>query len=393
MLLALPLFAAPAHADVTISSALKAVDKAWNSDQLNRIRKQDPASTDACTDIKGQKTFADAVEFGIDQGLKSRIYDMNSVVRRAFSLKDIEEQVPVGLISHPYCQITKESALHILGETRMPDDATLAKLNKYVSRLNRTRAEMAKGVEGSRAKMKAYMGLLMGCLSYEESLAAPGDDGSIKERYDEAFREVSTKMPNLTKRYTNKDGVLQRPSGVCVYTDHDGGYVLELRALKAAGKWDAEAKKALDKKYPSWITIGLFQMSAILYGNIDPCVDAWNAERPACPIAKRSEEGLALGLVSSGQTFNSFCGVQKVVHAFHSQVHSNAPTGTDIANINQDGTLKDSKDRCVNLLSRGGKDRIYSHFGPLGNSVKTNLPSVVSCIDKGLTTIEAPAQK
>lgn len=391
--LALILASAPAGAQtagsaLTPAQAFHAVDQHWKQDQLHRLRKVDLQSVDACTGIKDQKTFAQAIEFGITEGLKSRINEMNSVVVRTFSLKSGADIIPVGLISHPLCAINQKSAAHILPEGFVPEEKVLTQLNRLVSRINKSRAEVAQKVTGSTNRLKAYYGVLMGCLAYEESLANPGDPGSsLKARYDQAFAELAAGSKALQSRYT-VDGAIQRPPGVSVYVDRPGGYTLAVRELRAKGELTDAKIAELQAQYPGWTTIGLYQMSAILYGNIDPCFDVWNKERPQCSLNKRSVESMALGLVSSGQSFNAFCGVQKIVHAFHSQVHSTVPTGTDLTNIRADGSLKPSAQRCVNLISKGGRNKIYSHFGPLGNSVKTNLPNLARCIDHSLNILE-----
>jgi hypothetical protein len=201
-------------------------------------------------------------------------------------------------------------------------------------------------------------------------------------------------VPGIQAKFKNEQGVVDRPQGIMVYTDRPGNYVIELRELRAEaerlkkeGKFNEEEYqkkiKELKEKYKPWTVLGLFQFLPDGFGNIRTCIEDWNlklATKDQCKIKTGSKEQVSLALLSPAQTFNSYCGVGKIAHANYSQINTSSPNGTDFHNILAGGTLKAPKDRCISLLSRAGTGRVYSHYGPLRNSVKDNLGKVMKCV-------------
>lgn len=270
----------------------------------------------------------------------------------------------------------------------------------------------------------------------EADVAAYTDNKELKSssymENEENFAKAIAKYPELRNRYT-VNGELVRPEGVQFGTDRPGEYDATLapkrpRALDIQKKTGLQNsvlkqlerlfyakfgrtltdhkkiddllvklspgekreledyykfKNELIKKYPPWPVTGLFQFDPKSYGNISMCVRQWNSvvQDSTCKIdPPNSESAIFAALSSPGQTFNAWCGVQKIVQSFNSQVNTFNSTGTDLSNI-VNGTLKEPKDRCVSLVARAGTGKIFTHFGPFANSTGKNLADLMSCIE------------
>jgi hypothetical protein len=180
-------------------------------------------------------------------------------------------------------------------------------------------------------------------------------------------------------------GVTSVPAGS---TKGIGGELLEhFKAARETGaSISAEthrlAKEFVKAAYPTWAVVGMYQFDPNAAGNVSPCILQWNkihAANPSCFIDPASTAASLTALASGGQTFNAFCGVQKIVQSFNSQVNTSNLGGVAPANVKPDGTLRAPKDRCVSIVSQAGIGRVYSHFGPLRNSTHNNLAEVLSC--------------
>jgi hypothetical protein len=230
----------------------------------------------------------------------------------------------------------------------------------------------------------------MGCLGYEESFQSTGEPKSdSEESNNKNFLLAMSTIKDPSERLAS------RPAGVQFGEDHDGGYYNESarKAKEFREKLNLDPtidtldkrkelinpylKKIaaeLDEKYPAWPVIGTFQFDP--NGNLGPCIEQWNEmfnNNPSCRIDIRSKASVIKALASSGQSFNTWCGMQKIVQSFNSQVNTVNDTGVDRSNV-VDGRLKRSEDRCVSLAARGGTGNIYAHFGPLRNSVLARQP-------------------
>ncbi len=83
-------------------------------------------------------------------------------------------------------------------------------------------------------------------------------------------------------------------------------------------------------------------------------------------------------LGSSQHSFNSFCGVHKVVETFAIQAYTKNSSSTHPTNVSGSG-LKSPANRCVTPYFYAGW--AYNHFGPLQNSTGSNLNELHSCIE------------
>ena len=114
--------------------------------------------------------------------------------------------------------------------------------------------------------------------------------------------------------------------------------------------------------------LGLFQFDAV-GGNTAPCNDVWNAQAPeGCRVDSRNRPGFvkssdALG--SSGQSYNAFCGVQKVLQTFYIQRFS-----------------KKVQASCVSLAAP--KKSIYNPFAPVKSVDRDEFKVMASCVAKTL---------
>ena len=347
-----------------------------------------------------QRSFGDAIANAIHDHLTARVVHLPDNVRKAYGL-DETHPTPVSLMSHALCPVTDATLEHLLGKDFVPSKEVTRILQRFTTLVNEARQKK----EADR--VRTLYTALFGCIAYEEALAVPGDFGAGKKKMDDAFGEYVSSHESVRKHFEAKnpntgETELRRPPGIIAYIDRQGGYAIEVRKLraelekaKAAGTYDEKMEMSyqlaiteLRRKYKSWPVLGMFQFLPDGHGNIRACIESWNQLYPRCSIRKSSKDDVALALVSHGQTFNAFCGAQKLVHSFHSQIHTIHATGTDLANALPDGTLKPGAKRCLSLVSRSGNARIYSHFGPLRNSVKDNLGHVLKCTQRALELVE-----
>lgn len=82
-------------------------------------------------------------------------------------------------------------------------------------------------------------------------------------------------------------------------------------------------------------------------------------------------------LGSAKQTFNAFCGVNKILQTFSVQVNTTKTWATHPNNFHN-GKLINGKDRCITPFIYSG--RAYNHFGPLQNSTGSNLETLFNCV-------------
>lgn len=390
----------------SLAGILEGVDQAYGElqqrigdrypNQMTLPRTQQD-KVDACR--TNQKSFGDAIANAVQDHFTARTVLLPENVRKAYGLEGTDP-MPVGLLTHAFCPVTEVSLEHLLGKEFVPPKEAIRILQRLTVLLNEARQK--KDADRARSLYTA----LFGCIAYEEALAVPGDFGAGKKKMDDAFSEYLSGHESLRKYFETKnpetgEATLLRPPGIIAYIDRQGGYAIEVRKLraelekaKADGSYDQKteleyqlALTELRRKYKSWPVLGMFQFLPDGHGNIRACIESWNELYPRCAIRIASRDDVALSLVSHGQTFNAFCGVQKLVHSFHSQIHSGFSTGTDLANALPDGTLKPAAQRCLSIVSRSGNGRVYSHFGPLRNSVKDNLGHVLKCAKRALELV------
>jgi hypothetical protein len=186
------------------------------------------------------------------------------------------------------------------------------------------------------------------------------------------------------------------------------------------------------KPFKKWASIGFYQFNPESQ-NVLPCVNQWNKlfeGKPRCQIDSTvhavwpgepkdsndptykaavekyaNEKRLANGrimhaLSTPGQGFNIWCGVQKVVQSFNTQVNTQQDehprkTGVDLDNILDrkniaDSKIKKSGERCVSLAAQGGDGRVYAHFGVFRNSVLSQEAEPEKTLASGLVLPAKP---
>lgn len=372
-------------AERTAWGSFKLVDYQWGRSQLSDFRPQ--VRLDTCLQPhRRESSFGMSIEAAVRASLDARIIKTNSAIQRGYGLPDESRSEYVGLLSHPLCEQDRQQVSHMLGDEYVPDQETLNYLSEFISASNRDRREALQGRSDSMGRFLKRWTVFMGCLAYAESLDIINPE--VEFDADANFQEALARQPKVERFFADPiTGQTQRPSGVWFGADRDGDYYIQIRAHAAAGTLTEEIRAGLSKKYSTWPVVGLFQFKASAGGNTAPCVRQWNEYfrgKKVCQLNEGSSDQLLMGFGSHGQSMNAFCGVQKIVQSFNSQIHTIHSTGTDLANILPGQRLKKPRDRCVSLVSRAGRNRVYSHFGPLRNSVKDNLKKVMKCTQEAL---------
>ena len=361
------------------------VDAYWQRSQLTEFRSQ--AKIDVCLqkDRRGN-SFGKTIEAAVRVSLDSKKIYSNSAIQRAFGLPTRENSHPVSLMSHPVCEQGRNQVVHMLGESYVPDAETMNYILDFAKESNRDRKSALRGSEKAKERFVERWTVLMGCIAYAESLDI--SDPSQEFKADDSFAVAMDHQPNVHPFFMDRvSREVSRPRGVWFGADRNGSYYLERAKAKNEGRLSESVQNALDKRYPTWPVVGLFQFNASRKGNIDPCVRQWNDlvnQKRACRINSSSDDQLLMSFASHGQSVNSYCGVQKIVQSFNSQVNTINTTGTDLSNLSSRSRLLNPRSRCVSLVSRAGRGRVYSHFGPLRNSVKYNLKKVMKCTQQAL---------
>lgn len=380
-----------------------------DADQMAQARNQNWGQVDKCKLKADQKSFGDALEGAIGAHLEPKVFTFSKPVLDAYQLPaDTSKATPVSIVSHPYCEVSKATLAHMLGDQYVPSDDIISILQHFTKTANEARQKYwdeinlaAKENRKPRPEMlqdavDVHFAVL-GCVSYEEALSGPGDQGSEKTDLDQQFGDFLGGFPDAQKYFKDSKGNYVRPKGLNIYTDRPGEYVIELRKLRAEAEqqkkngtfnqaeYDKKIK-ALKAKYTPWFVLGNFQFTPDAFGNIRSCVEEWNkrVKDDSCKIDMANNSSSAVALSSPAQTFNSYCGAAKIAQADYSQVNTASANGTDLANILPNGSLKAPKDRCISITSSGGTGRVYAHYGPLRNSVKDNLGKVMGCVDGAL---------
>jgi len=383
----------PAPSDAEIAGRIDRRSEDLSSgvkgDQLARPRELASAPVDACRLDRSWRSadFFSSITQAVEAHLPARKIYSNEYIDRGYGLPGRARSRPVGLSSNPICMQDPSSIAAILGPDYIPDPDTIAALNDYASTLNALRLRARTDRQAARKLSRAWS-VLFGCIAYAESLSSPGDldfktaEGKVvsqKSDFDGLYREYLERNEAARSEF-EAAGMAERPSGVILYQDRDGGYAIEIGQARAEGTLTPEKIAQLKEKYPGWNAFGLYQFRPeVQQTNITTCVQQWNEERSACAIPFR-DSMFALALASPGQTFNAYCGVMKVVEAFNSQVNTVNLTGVHPQNHLPGGRIVAPEKRCVSLLARGGTGRIYAHFGPLRNSTRKNLAGLVSCV-------------
>lgn len=309
-----------------IFASLNDVDTYFNDDKLVKIRNHSQFEIDQCHE-NDNLGFGETIEYFIDElaSKRSTFLHVASVYNMPSSMQD---QEPVGLLSHPLCLVSKES----LKETikKIPNSRTIELANRFANEHNEYR------LHAKQEQLKGLWAKFFGCLAYTESLTTADTKASKK----------------LAKKYGPRK--YSKPDGVKFYYD----------------KWQPKVSR---------LNIGLYQFTPNYAGNIKPCVDSWNHyyQKEKCQIKNRKQNNLIRAFGSTAQHFNAYCGVHKVIEAFSVQLNTQTKKYTHPSNT-VSGKLKESNRRCVTPHFYAGWS--YNHFGPLQNSTGDNLEKLMSCV-------------
>ncbi|MCP4937145.1 MAG: hypothetical protein GY927_23790 [bacterium] len=273
---------------------------------------------------------------------KSQIYLSN--IGSIFSIPSSRALEQISLNSHPICKSTKTTLKKIIRRSASLSNQEVELVKKFEKRLNKSRREYLRDHKNIKPVIRNWSALA-GCLAYTESLGDP--DTSVSRR---RAKEL------LGQGYT-------KPTGVKFYYD-----------------------KGHENPNSRW-NVGLYQFVLLRAGNINPCIKSWKAQSlPGNSIIKNLDlKDMGRFIGSPSQSFNAFCGLNKILQTFFVQVYTTRAKYTHPNNRMSDGTLKKPSDRCVSL--HHGK--AYSHFGPLTRTVvnsnrsgsrRSNLGKLMHCV-------------
>jgi len=349
-------------------------DVVWKKSTLSDEREQ--KDIDSCLSQKNQpKTFGGAIESAVRLSLDSRIIKTDIYIQEGYGIAEERKTDPVGLLSNPLCEQDRNQIAAILGESHVPDEEAIKFLKDFTQTSNLSRDRALKGDSKELKNFVWQWTTLMSCLAYAESL-----DTAHKDASHDAFSQFIERTGTSNFFYNHSAQSAVKPNGVLFGLDRRGEYYIEMAAAKKNGTFSDSLLASLEARYPTWPVVGLYQFNANPVSNISPCVGQWNEliSRNSCEIDRLVTKSVFTAFSSHGQSVNAFCGVQKIVQSFNSQVNTKNTTGVDLSNL-IGNRIKKPKDRCVSLVARAGGGRIYSHFGPFRNSVGYNLKKVMEC--------------
>ena len=256
-----------------------------------------------------------------------------------FKVEPGDDPSAVSLVSHPLCEESRATLSATLRQKNGLTDAEIAHVNAFVGHANSAREALISDPADTLPALRTWTALGT-CLAYTESLGDP-DEPISHSRAQQLLGES-----------------FEKPEGVKFF--YDPGHSRE------ASRWN----------------IGLFQFVLYRDGNIQPCLVSWQAQGLPGGNVRRDlnveEMGHFVG--SPGQSFNAFCGMNKIVQTLTINALTTDSSRTHPSNM-VNGVLKPSSQRCVSLHNR----RAYSHFGPLIRTSTTtkgynsNLDKVMSC--------------
>ncbi|WP_127717490.1 hypothetical protein [Halobacteriovorax sp. HLS] len=284
--------------------------------------------------LDDQDKFSQRIAFFVEMQLLDSKVDLGNLAPYYAVPRNNDDFIATGLAQSPLCISTRSSLTKTLKKSdRVPSSSVIAKLNDFENEVNGLRQRMNDGEDEARMLLTKKWTKFFSCLAYTESLSSA--DSSSSNR-------VAAKYAPANYR---------KPAGVKFYED----------------PYQDEASK---------LNIGMFQFTPNGGGNIGACIGSWNEFYPQCSFSKKSSRSSLIEYFGSTlQTVNAFCGVNKVVQTFSIQTNSTKSTAYHPANS---GVAK--ADRCVTPWIYSGY--AYNHFGPLMNSTKKNLSSLISCISK-----------
>jgi hypothetical protein len=351
---------------------------------------------------KAQASFFESIEANIEASMTGKIIYTNAPIDTGYNLQT--KRYEVGFLTHPLCQVTQAEIKHSLKKDPNLTASEIKRLQDFVSLYNSARSAALNKKNNkderllARGQVKSYQSILSSCLAYTESL----NDPDTQTSYD-SFLKFKAEGAFLMS---------EKPLGVKVYQDRPGEFYDEIARLRkiyeaelikpgmsddeiAAAKNEARLKAIAQAKInvpKTWPSVGMFQFKSQGETNVGPCVAEWNnryKNQKQCQISL-GYQNLSHALVSSFQSFNSFCGVEKILQSYNTQVHTTNPAKTALANAGVS-----PKNRCVTPFARGGSFS-YNHFGPLAYSVAKgsvsdtfpgNLNLLMECVEKSIAEL------
>lgn len=334
-------FGAPLEEDAYLNASSEIgvqVDDSQNDNELAGSQREmvNTDSVDQCySDLNPHEYFADQISYYTQEMLGDVPAKVGFIGSSYGTSSDDNNYFPTSLIRHPLCSVTSSTLSATMN--KVPNQATIDKLNQFANTVNSLRQEVLAGDQSAKKELLNTWTKLFSCLAYAESLSTADTTTS---------KNVATKVSPSGYR---------KPAGVKFYEDP---------AQDAASR----------------LNIGMFQFTPNSGGNIQPCIRAWNAIHPnkaSCQInQKASQSELIKILGSSYQSFNAFCGVHKLIQTFAIQVNTSKSSATHPSNL-VNGKLKPYEQRCVTPHFQAG--RAYNHFGPFQNSTGSNLDKLFTC--------------
>lgn len=321
---------------VELSNSISTVvDDIYNRTELGKTRDVRPNfPVDTCHEkLDGLNQFSDSIAFAIGElskGQKVQLQGLGSIFGYGTNPAAYKD---VSLISHKLCDVTQASLAHTMGSRPKPDTETRSLSQRFADDHNKYRDQFLDGDSQGIKNFQKHWGKFFGCLAYTESLTTADTSTS---------RSVASQY--AASNYT-------KPAGVKFYIDP--------RQTQA-----------------SKLNIGMFQFTPTYGGNINPCVKQWNKEYPSCSIDGRSTNDMINAVGSTGQRFNAYCGVHKLLQTFFVQSHSSQTKRTHPSNFS--GGMKAPELRCVTPHIHASLG--YNHFGPLQNTTGTNLKKLMKCV-------------
>lgn len=323
-------------ADVATPVAQRVDNYYSNYRELLVQRSTSGHKSDSCDPKLDQKfTFADRIAYYVDKNMEPRSAKL-AYIGELFGMSGTQSKIlPNSIVSHAMCPVTASSLATTIGSSRVPSAAVIAKANTLVTKFNGYRTKMLQGDAQAKLDMTKLVSRMMMCLSYVESLTTA--DTASAER--------------IAAKYAPSG--YRRPAGINFYEDPN-------------------------QPMESRLNIGLFQFTPSAGGNINPCLKQWNEIYPSCQIPTSSSQAEMIKVTGSAyQSFNAFCGSNKLAQMFSVQVNSTKSKNTHPSNLKSNGTLKAPADRCVSLHFLPGNS--YNHFGPFQNGTGSNLNELLTC--------------
>lgn len=311
------------------------VDEYYGNDELRkeRVRSMNHMVDTCHADIANFHSFAEMQNYFVIKHLENRPSQMQYHAGFFDTPTDINKIFPTSLISHEMCPIDKAGLTHTLYiASRVPDDDTILKINEFSNLSNTFRKNYLENpTYQNKLLVSQHWAKLMKCLSYIESLTTADTNASIQTALNEA-------PPDYRK-----------PAGVSFYRP------------------SADAK----------LNIGAYQFDPSSTGNVRVCIRQWNVLFPDCAVSLNADEDEMIRTLGSElQTFNIFCGIDKLSQMFSVQVNTTNSSRTSLVN-NVNNNLKTPENRCVTINS--SSEMGYNHFGPFQNSSGKNLKALMAC--------------